>query len=107
VCKLGKFTEVLNQLKEKKKDSAIATRARTIKEMYLTAGIELRDFLTKMKKVNEMLCNGHPVKISIIAKKFTKNQRFKDGVRRDRMAGNAVKLCGWQFCSTYFYLLIS
>jgi hypothetical protein len=58
--------------------------------MFMTGGIEQRDFNMKMKKVTEFLMKGHPVKVSIVPKKFLKNNRFtKDGVKRDRMQGNA------------------
>lgn len=61
----------------------------------MTGGIERRDFLMKMKKVVEFLKKGHPVKVSIVPKKFLKNHRLdKDGKRKDRMKGKEATLTG-------------
>ena len=79
--------------KKKLKESKMQQKARSLKEMYLSAGIELRDFNTKMSKVKQFLASGHPVKISVLAKKFTKKNRFKNGIRRDRMAGESLENC--------------
>ena len=87
VCKLELYKEKLAAVTQKVKENRQIEKARTLKEMFMTGGIEERDFNTKMKKVNEFLTKGHPVKVSIVPKKFLKNNRFKDGVRRDRMAG--------------------
>jgi len=87
VCKLEKFGLMLTEARKKHKEVKAKQKARQMKEMFVTSGIEARDFATKMVKVKEFLVLGHSVKVSIVAKKFTKANRFKDGVRRDRMAG--------------------
>jgi translation initiation factor IF-3 len=87
VCKLEKFGLMLTEARKKSREVKAKQKARQMKEMFVTSGIEARDFATKMVKVKEFLLAGHSVKVSIVAKKFTKANRFKDGVRRDRMAG--------------------
>ena len=83
-------------------------KARALKEMFMTGGIEKRDFLTKMKKVNEFLTNGHLVKVTVVPKRFMKNDRFKNGVRRDRMAGKNYLSVAHLLCPvTYLYVKFS
>lgn len=87
VCKVEDFAEKIQEIKAKDKELKVSKKARALKEMFMTGGIEKRDFLTKMKKVNEFLTTGHPVKVTVVPKRFLKNDRFKNGVRRDRMHG--------------------
>lgn len=87
VCKIDRLTNVLAQMQEKKKEVKKVVKSRDVKEMHMTGGIEERDFLNKMSKVDTFLSKGHPVKVTILPKKFLKNNRFKDGKRRDRMGG--------------------
>jgi len=87
VCKLESFVQLLGQAKKKAKDSLAQQRLRALKEMFLTAGIEPRDFAFKMEKVKQFLSGGHSVKVVIVHKTFKGKHRFKDGVRRNRMEG--------------------
>lgn len=87
VCKVEDFVKKVQDIKTKEKEVKASQKARSVKEMFMTGGIEKRDFLTKMKKVNEFLTRGHQVKVTVVPKRFLKNDRFKNGVRRDRMSG--------------------
>lgn len=87
VCKVEDYAQRLVVAKTREKEVKATQKARALKEIFMTGGIEKRDFLTKMKKVNEFLTRGHPVKVTVVPKRFLKNDRFKNGVRRDRMAG--------------------
>ena len=70
VCKLEDFNELFNKQKLKKKSIKSSAKARSLKEMFLKAGIDKHDFHTKMNKVKEFLVAGHPVKLSILTKKL-------------------------------------
>lgn len=63
--------EKKEQLKEIKKKA----KARALKEMYFSCGIDMHDIQIKMNKVTEFLADSHPVKIVVMAKKkaLTKN----------------------------------
>lgn len=91
VCKAEAFDDFVDVAKEKEKTRKSKEKARQLKEMFVTAGIQQRDFSMKMKKVTDFLRKGHPVKVSIIPKKFLKNDRKdKHGVRKDRMQGEPL-----------------
>lgn len=90
VCKIESFKGKIQQLKAFDKEIKQKEKDRRQKEMYMTGGIEARDFKIKMNKVDSFLKKGHTVKVTIVPKRFTKNNRFKDGVRRDRMGGQCL-----------------
>lgn len=100
VCKVEDFVKKVQEIKTKEKEMKVSKKARSLKEMFMTGGIEKRDFLTKMKKVNEFLTTGHPVKVTVVPKRFLKNDRFKNGVRRDRMHGEyrSIHICMKNMC---------
>ncbi len=87
MCKLEDYAAKQKERRLRAKEIEKENKVRVMKEMFCTGGIEPRDFLTKMDKVDSFLKKGHPVKVTIMPKLFTKNNRFKDGVRRDRMSG--------------------
>jgi translation initiation factor IF-3 len=86
VCKLESMTE---QVAAKQKAAVqLIEKPRKLKEMFMTCGIEKRDFELKMKKVVEFLVKGHPVKATVVPKTFLRNHQVdKDGKRKDRMKG--------------------
>jgi len=90
VCKLERYGNKVKDIKDKVKEQRNKEKARALKEMFMTGGIEERDFSTKMDKVATFMRRGHQVKVTIVPKRFTKNNRFKDGLRRDRMGGALV-----------------
>lgn len=79
VFKLQDFEDVLAEQRQKKKDRKVATKelitskakaksSQTVKEMYLSAGIDKHDFYTKMNKVKDFLSDGHSVRMAVVAK---------------------------------------
>jgi len=90
VCKIESFKGKIQHMKALDKEIKQKEKDRRQKEMYMTGGIEARDFQIKMNKVDSFLKKGHTVKVTIVPKRFTKNNRFKDGVRRDRMGGQLL-----------------
>lgn len=87
VCKLENFGRKIMDLKKKQKEAKAQIKARSQKEMIITTGIESRDLQTKMDKVHAFLEKGHHVRVCIIPKKFTRGNRYRNGVKRDRMEG--------------------
>jgi len=63
VCKLDDFGSVLKKEREKEKEKKVHQKARTLKEMFVGAGIDPHDLGIKMNKVKEFLADGHPVKV--------------------------------------------
>jgi translation initiation factor IF-3 len=108
VCKIDVSKQKRADQPPKEKEVRGPSKARTLKEMFMTGGIEQRDFNMKMKKVTEFLTKGHPVKVSIVPKKFLKNNRFtKDGVKRDRMQGNCCCCAADESCSSGMGLVVT
>ena len=68
VCRVESYFKMKEEAKNKEKKKLL-TAPRTMKEMYVGAGIEKHDLTTKMNKVIEMLEACHPVKIQITATK--------------------------------------
>lgn len=85
VCKIESYFEKVAEARKHSK--AAKAKSKPLKGMYITGGIEQRDFNSKFNKILEFLKGGHAVKVTIMPKKFSKGNRFKDGVRRDRMEG--------------------
>lgn len=65
VCKLDDFGTVLKKEREKEKEKKVNQKARTLKEMFVGAGIDPHDLGIKMNKVKEFLAEGHPVKVRL------------------------------------------
>ena len=69
VCKLDNYGQIIKAMKAKRKELRINEKARTIKELYFTAGISLHDLNIKLDKAKEFLSDGHPVKVTVTIKK--------------------------------------
>jgi translation initiation factor IF-3 len=61
VCKLENFGLVLKKEREKKKEIKASQKARSLKEMFFSAGIDPHDLSVKLAKVQDFLKDGHPV----------------------------------------------
>jgi len=69
VCRLDAYGQILLEQKKKEKEKKGSQKARSLKEMYIQAGIDPHDLGIKLNKVKEFLEDGHPVKVSLLAKK--------------------------------------
>ncbi len=69
VCKLGKVSAVVSELKKKEKEKRQQQKNQSMKEMIMTVGIDKHDFETKMTKVKSFLKDGHPVKVTLFSKR--------------------------------------
>ena len=69
VCKIENHQLVQVEKKSKKKEIKAAEKARTVKEIFIAAGIASHDFDVKIAKLKEFIEQKHPVRIAIILKK--------------------------------------
>lgn len=81
VCKLGKVSAVVSDLKKKEKEKRQHQKSHSLKEMIMTVGIDKHDFDTKINKVKSFLKDGHPVKVTLFSKRraFSKAAIAKQG----------------------------
>jgi translation initiation factor IF-3 len=61
VCKLENFGQILKIKREKQKEQKTNQKARSLKEMFFSGGIDAHDLGVKLAKVKEFLIEGHPV----------------------------------------------
>lgn len=69
VCKLGKVSTVVSDMKKKEKEKRQHQKSQSMKEMIMTVGIDKHDFDTKINKVKSFLKDGHPVKVTLFSKR--------------------------------------
>lgn len=78
VCRLENFTHMLIKKQMKERENLKKSKHRVLKEFTMGAGIEDKDIVTMMNKAKRLMAMGHPIRISIIAKRATK----KSGVKK-------------------------
>eukprot|EP01041_Mallomonas_annulata_P007051 gene7051-14350_t len=68
VCKLENYGNVISELRKKEK-LRTNDKPKGMKEMFVGALIDPHDLDIKLNKVRQFLDEGHPVKVSVLAKK--------------------------------------
>lgn len=71
VCKLESVKKLLQEKKQAEKERVQAQKARALKEMHFSAGIEANDLNQKTAKVIEFLSDGHQVKCVVSTKSYS------------------------------------
>ena len=66
VCRLDDYGLKLKDSKQKLKIKRTKERERSVKEMFMSCGIGLHDFQTKINRIKDFLEDGHPVKIFLV-----------------------------------------
>jgi len=66
VCRLDDYGLKLKDSKQKLKIKRAKERERSVKEMFISSGIEPHDFQTKVNKIKDFLDEGHPVKVFLV-----------------------------------------
>lgn len=66
VCRLDDYGLKLKDNKHKLKLKRAKERERSVKEMFISAGIGPHDLLTKVNKIKDFLDEGHPVKVFLV-----------------------------------------
>ena len=69
VCKIQDYGKLVMDKSKKDKKEKVASKKRSLKEMFVKGGIDQNDLNTKIKKVREFLLVGHTVKVVVLAKK--------------------------------------
>ena len=70
VCKLiDSKQQVVEDFKKKRTRQLNASKAKPVKEIFISAGIDSHDLATKMKRIKEFLDEGHQVKVGVTAKR--------------------------------------
>lgn len=68
VCKITDFGRYLYELKKREKEARKRQRTMQLKEVRFTARTSEHDYQVKLKKVRELLMEGHRVKINVLFK---------------------------------------
>jgi translation initiation factor IF-3 len=66
VCRLDDYGLKLKDSKQKLKLKRAKERERSVKEMFISAGIGPHDLITKVNKIKDFLDEGHPVKVFLV-----------------------------------------
>jgi translation initiation factor IF-3 len=66
VCRLDDYGLKLKDSKQKLKIKRAKERERSVKEMFISAGIGPHDLQTKVNKIKDFLNEGHPVKVFLV-----------------------------------------
>lgn len=69
VCRLANFGQMLMEKRSKEKEKKTSQKAKTLKEIYVSAGIDPHDLGIKLNKCKEFLEDGHQVKIVLTVTK--------------------------------------
>lgn len=69
VCRLDDFGHMLMEKRKKAKEKKTSQKIKSLKEIYVKAGIDPHDLETKLNKCKEFLADGHQVKVVMMATK--------------------------------------
>lgn len=69
VCRLRDFGHMLMEKRKKVKEKKTSQKLKSLKEIYIKAGIDPHDLETKLNKCKDFLTDGHQVKVVMIATK--------------------------------------
>ena len=71
VCRLANFGHMLMEKRSKEKEKKVSQKAKSLKEIYIKAGIDQHDLGIKLNKCQEFLEDGHQVKVVLMVNKVT------------------------------------
>ena len=68
VCKIMDFSKYIYQQNKKKRESAVNTKMKELKEFRFTPVMDIGDTEHRIKRALEFLSKGHPVKLTMVKK---------------------------------------
>ena len=68
VCKIMDFSKYIYQQNKKKRESAVNTKMKELKEFRFTPVMDIGDTQHRIKRALEFLIKGHPVKLTMVKK---------------------------------------
>ncbi len=68
VCKIMDFSKYIYQQNKKKRESAVNTKMKELKEFRFTPVMDIGDTQHRIKRALEFLKKGHPVKLTMVKK---------------------------------------
>ena len=68
VCKIMDFSKYIYQQNKKKREAAVNTKMKELKEFRFTPVMDIGDTEHRIKRALEFLSKGHPVKLTMVKK---------------------------------------